>query len=466
MKKNLFFALIAMGGMACNHNIVPDAPDESAYPAPPPPTASNINIPVKINLAELAKTLNAKVPNELYSDLKGTDIGYGSSIALRIVRNGTIYLTTKDSRVTTNIPIKITDGKLTTTALGLKHSEPFGATMYVQMNTTVGADANWNFASVTSPDFVWGEEPTLRVAGINIPLGRVTTAPVKAQLAKIAPMIDQQIKDLVHLRSTMEGVWNGFKEPRLMTDSPAPVWLTIFPTDFAVSPPQSVDKSNLSFTIGIKTFVQTSVGTKPPAQELGALPNLQIKTFNDDHFNLTVPAVVRYDDIKMFVQQRILGQKYPVKNNITIEIKDFDFFGRGDKIAMMLDFVSEGGANTKGKFYLVGKPVIDTLTQTLRLDDLDFDLKSKNKLLSSANFLLHKPLLNKIKQQAIYPLAPQLEAAKQYAQQSLNDYPISENVFLKGVVQTVRLDQIYLGKDYLRAYINAAGTLEGGFRHK
>jgi Domain of unknown function (DUF4403) len=115
---------------------------------------------------------------------------------------------------------------------------------------------------------------------------------------------------------------------------------------------------------------------------------------------------------------------------------------------------------------LVGKPLIDVATQTLYFEDLDFDIKSKNVLLGSANFLLHKPLLNKIKEQATYPLTEQLAAAKATIQQTLNDYPISENVFLKGKLNNLILDNIYLGKDYMSVFINADGTLQGGFRHK
>jgi hypothetical protein len=446
-------------------DIIPAAPDETSYAPPPPATASAINIPIKIDLTELGKTLNAKVPNELYADLKGTDIGYGSKIGLRIVRNGKIYMTTKDAKVTTNIPIKIIDGKLTTTALGLSHSEPFGATMFIQMNTVIAADKKWNFTSNTSSDFGWGQEPTLKVAGVSIPLGKVTYSTVKAQLAKIAPLIDQQIKDLVSLRPTMEGVWNGLNEPRLMTDSPAPVWMVIKPTDFAVSPPTSSAENLISFNIGIKTFVETSVGSKPMKQNLGVLPDLQIKPFNDNHFAMSIPAVLRYDDMKTVIKQYVMGQKYAVKDGIQLEVKDLDFFGRGDKVALLLDFVTYGKA-TKGKFYLVGRPMLDAATQTLYLEDLDFDIKSKNALLSSANFLLHKPLLKKIQEQARYPLTETLASARIYIQKTLDDYPISDNVFLKGKIEDLHLDNIYLGQEYMRAYIAASGTMEGGFRHK
>ena len=94
--KSLFFCGFALSLIvvcACGtRDIIPAAPDETAYAPPPPATASSINIPMRIDLTELGKTLNAKVPNELYADLKGTDIGYGSKIALRIVRNGKIYM--------------------------------------------------------------------------------------------------------------------------------------------------------------------------------------------------------------------------------------------------------------------------------------------------------------------------------------------------------------------------------------
>jgi Domain of unknown function (DUF4403) len=457
----LFLMLSASFFSACSHDIIPAAPDENAYPAPPQAAASNINIPISIDLFELGKTMNAKVPNELYSDLKGADIGYGSKIALRIVRNGNIHLTSKNNQITTRIPIKIVDGMLSTPLL----KKAFDATMYIKMNTTIGVDKAWNFSSTTASDFDWGQEPTLDVAGISIPLGKVVNAQVKAQLAKVAPMIDAQMKEIVALRPTMESVWAGLNEPRLVTDSPAPVYMIIKPTDFSMSQFESKTEKNLSFNIGINTFVNTVVGAKPEKQNLGKLPDLQIKPATANTFKMTIPTIVRYEDVRRTIQQQVLGQKYPVKDNISIEITGFDFIGRGDKIAMVIDFIAHG-KKAKGKFYLVGKPLIDVATQTLYFEDLDFDIKSKNVLLGSANFLLHKPLLNKIKAQATYPLTEQLAAAKATIQQTLNDYPISENVFLKGKLNNLILDNIYLGKDYMSVFINADGTLQGGFRHK
>ena len=465
MQKNQFSALTLCVFLllfaACSRDILPPAPDENAYPAPPAPVASVINIPMNIDFFELAKTMNAKVPNELYSDLKGADIGYGSKIALRIVRNGNMYLNAKNNLITTTIPIKIVDGTLTTPLL----KKAFDATMFIKMYTSISVDKAWNFNAVTTSNFEWGQEPTLNVAGVSIPLGNIVNAQVKAQLAKVAPMIDAQMKETVALRPTMESVWSGLNEPRVVTESPMPVYMVIKPTDFSMSQFESKTDKNLSFNIGINTFVNTVVGSKPDKQNLGKMPDLQIKKIEKNDFNMSIPTVIRYEEIRRAVQQQVLGQEYPVKDKISIAVTGFDFIGRGDKIAMIIDFVARG-KKAKGKFYLVGKPMIDAATQTLYFEDLDFDIKSRNVLLGSANFLLHKPLLNKIKEQSRYSLAPHLEAAKANIQQTLADYPVSDNIFLKGKLNTIKIDNIYLGKDYLSIFINADGALQGGFRHK
>ena len=326
----LFAALFFV---SCSHrDIVPAAPDEASYAPPPEATASEINVPIKVSLTELAKTINTNVPNELYKDLKGSDIGYGATVAMRIVRNGVIYLTTANGKVTTHIPIKIVDGNVAVGALGLKKNTPFDASMHIQMNTVVAADKNWNFASATSSDFEWSQEPSLRVAGLTIPIGRLCRSSVKAQLDAVAPMIDKQIKDLVSLRSTMEGLWRGMDEPRLMTSSPTNVWLHLRPMAFSVTQPQSLDKTTLLMNVGIKTMLNTNVGSKPDKQNLGGLPDLQILPFgSNNRFQMEIPAVIRYDDIKNMIQSNVVGQKYPVKEGVTLLIKGFDFIPRGDK---------------------------------------------------------------------------------------------------------------------------------------
>ena len=65
------------------------------------------------------------------------------------------------------------------------------------MYTSIRVDKSWNFYSTTSSDFEWGQEPTLSVAGVSVPLGKVVNGQVKAQLAKVAPMIDAQMAEIV-----------------------------------------------------------------------------------------------------------------------------------------------------------------------------------------------------------------------------------------------------------------------------
>jgi hypothetical protein len=339
----------------------------------------------------------------------------------------------------------------------------FGAKMFIKMKTRLAVDNHWNFASITSPDFEWGEEPNLKVAGFAIPLGKLTNATVKEQLKKVAPQLDEQIKNTVALRPTMDKMWAQFAEATAIADAPAPVWLQVKPTNFDISPIKSLDKDNIQIDLSIKTLINTVIGAKPSPQALGTLPDLGFSPTKRNDFALKIPVVLRYADIKNIAKQHTSGIRYSVSEGVQLEVKDLDIFPRGDKLAVMVDFISYG-KKAKGKFFLLSKPVFNAEKQTISLEEVDFDVKSRNVLLKSANFLLHKTLLNKLKEQMVFPIADKTAYLKTELQKTLANYKLTDNVFLNGTIKDLKINQLHIGQEFMSLYMQSNGNLECIFK--
>ena len=112
----------------------------------------------------------------------------------------------------------------------------------------------------------------------------------------------------------------------------------------------------------------------------------------------------------------------------------------------------------KGLFYLTGKPSFDITTKTIELKDLDFDIKSKNMLLKTANWLFTRRIINELRKYSSFDLSSYIDTAITTINQQLN------REWIKGISSVGNLDEIKIVNIYpLREHLvirsNCSGTL-------
>ena len=130
-------------------------------------------------------------------------------------------------------------------------------------------------------------------------------------------------------------------------------------------------------------------------------------------------------------------------------------YGQGDK--MVVETKLSGTYN--GNVYSTGKPFYNPETKSMEVQDLDFELDTKNVLFKGANFLFHKKLSTKLKESMKFPISEQLGQLKGTIQQSLTNYVITQGVVMNGTVEELELDKTILTPTSIKIHLKSKGKL-------
>jgi hypothetical protein len=113
----------------------------------------------------------------------------------------------------------------------------------------------------------------------------------------------------------------------------------------------------------------------------------------------------------------------------------------------------------KGKVYAIGHISYDQAAYTVSINDLEYDLTTKNTLHKTAGWLLHGIILSKVQPYLRFPLHEKLLEAQLLVQRMLAHKEISKNVFLNGTIDSLSIGGVTLTDRAIRAVLLARGSM-------
>lgn len=256
---------------------------------------------------------------------------------------------------------------------------------------------------------------------------------------------------LIDLKPQFQMVWDELSKPYNLHDQG---WMQVNPQQIQINNLYAKDDS-LFIYLGFKA--KPFVSFEKPKAQPRPMPNMSAMG-RMDGFNIFVDATLNYDSLTRIMNSQIAGRSFDFKKgpiNKKFVIKRADLYGTGnERVIVKVDF---GGSNS-GTVYLTGKPTYNPQTQILEIADMDFDIRTRNALLSTADWLFNKRIVNEISRQTRFDLGAYVDSAKTVINAQMNRewYP---GVFSEGVVNDIRLIGIYPFTDALHIRSNAQGTL-------
>lgn len=451
MNKYVIFAFVVLLASCKGPSIAPEKP--AAEYAPPKAMydrqISYINIPMEISLADITKQVNKYMKGALYEDKSFEDNG-GDGLKVLVKKYADIKVEGITNNILFTIPLDISGAYQT---MGMTVN--FKGVLKVAYVSAVTLKDNWKMETVTKTySTEWIKSPAIDMGLFDLPVTYIADAALNGQKAYIEKEIDKAIREYVDLKSYLKEVIVGLYQPMLVSET-YKTWFRLEPQEIYAS--QLFTYAGITkISLGMKTYTESFVGPKPPMGDTTKLPPMKVLDKMPDDFNVGLVAIVPYTAASELMTEQYVKTPYVYEDGKRkVTLNHFEIWGQSDK--MVVDVGMEGSVN--GHVFLMGIPAYDSVSRNIIMQNVDFHVDTKNKLLKSANWLLHGKFAKVMEKNLYFEIGKQLDASKVDAASYLNNWEYSKGIFLKGKLDQLETRKVFLTSEGIVCVMTASGKV-------
>jgi hypothetical protein len=226
-------------------------------------------------------------------------------------------------------------------------------------------------------------------------------------------------------------------------------WLQINPLRIRIN---NLFARNDSLNLYLGLTAKPLISFEKPEQHLTVAPNLTDYSYHTG-FNIFLDAILNYDSLTNILSQQLKNKRFDLTAGKYIIIKDCSLYGMdNENLVIKINF--EG--SEQGLFYLIGKPSYDASTKIIELKDLDFDIKSKNMLVKTSQWIFNRRIITDLKKYTKFDLSSYIASAITVINQQLN------KEWMKGIQSNGKMDEIKIVNIYpLREHLVVRSSCSG-----
>jgi Domain of unknown function (DUF4403) len=449
MSKILFFIFSILIFSSCGSTKnQPQRPME-IYQAPidVPLSVSTVNIPVRLNAAEIERLLNNKLNGVIYEDKNLDDDG----LMMKAIKSQNINIRLDGLQMTYRVPLKLWVFKKIIANRGVEAEGEIA----LNFKTTINIAGDWSVEPYTElVGYDWIKNMAVKTGFGNLDVKYIANIIIDRSKYTLTSTIDQQLKGQFQIKNSLAEAWQLMQRPVNIPSSYGAWWVKLTPQSIAMTPFKTTGDI-IESVITATSIAEVIAGSeKPNFRPNTYLPPFQLgySTLNEFAVNLTTDISMK--EAEGMAKNFSVGQKfYP--GGKEIQVKDIQLFGQNDKIVVNTKF----SGSYEGSLYLIGKPVFNVLKNSIELQDLDYDLQSKDFLLKSAKWMFDKTILKKMKEACVFPLDENVKFFKTMMNDQLRNYKFNNNVILKGIVNDLKVNRIQIVEGNIKIFVSSTGTL-------
>lgn len=255
----------------------------------------------------------------------------------------------------------------------------------------------------------------------------------------------------INLRPYLQQAWNQLSG---VYSLPNVGYFTLNPKSLRM---QNLSAKNdiLNISIGITASPVVSFA-KPDGRET-QVPNLTTAK-TPGGFNIYLEAALQYDSLTQVMNGYLAGKRFNlteglIKKHIIVKSTEVSAGENGD-LLISLDF--EG--SHKGTVHFTGKPFYNPETKSIEVQNMDYDLRTRDFLLKTAKWLFNKKIVNELKKYASFNMTSYYDTASQAMNSWLNK-EWTKGIRGTGSVRDLKLTAVYALPEHLLIRSNCAGNL-------
>jgi|WetSurMetagenome_2_1015567.scaffolds.fasta_scaffold00060_55 hypothetical protein len=459
MTKRILIFSLALALASCKPpapQTKPELPSSLAPAAVFTPAPSVIDVPLEIKTWYLEKLLNDQVNGLLYQCDTLTVAGV-RPVRLKVWKGDSIRIALEGNEISYRVPLKLwMQFRFSVGALGFSHTEfqEVDAALALKFKSKYSVKNDWKVVTSTQSDgYEWISAPVLHVRFVSIPVTPIADIILLTQQRSLGAMVDSAVCGSLDLKKMLKPLWTLIQTPILLANAPDSLWLRLSP--------QSVYMTQLSGTagtirgsVGIHSVAETFLGGRPPSNPVDTLPPFTVAEHIDTSFVINLYSEISYVSATQMLAGALKGRSFSSGGNEVI-VQDISLYGMQGYAVVSIEFTG----SFSGKVYVIGRVTYDPESCTASIDDLEFDITTRNALHSAAGWLFHGVILDKMKPYLRFPLRERLLETQLLVQKMLSHKAISKNLFVTGDIDSLTLGGVAMTEAAIRAVVLARGKL-------
>ncbi|MDY7008415.1 MAG: DUF4403 family protein [Cyanobacteriota bacterium] len=427
-------------------------------------TESRLNLPVKISLANIQKALNLNIPNKFSgTEADPTDLLSNDNLTYEINRKD-LSIGTQNNKITFSVPIWGTarvKGKVDLRLFEIPVSAQTDVVGTIFGDLSLGIDNEWNIQPNlnVSTNLTKAEIPIKDIGTISI--RSILKKQVDKAINKEKPKLIAELVKNLNLKAEVTKQWNNLHLSEKVNQEPS-IWIKTEPQSISFKKFDLSDGENVQSGIAIKMFVDTCICKEAPVINFKPLPNLTIQEQIIDKFLINLPVQVSLDELNNTLQSKFRGKSLSIDGNLKVIVNEINLSALGEKILVKVDFKADQGnlfQGTKGVLFLWGKIFYDKASNNLKVVELDYDVDTKNTLISTADWLLKPVLLQQIEERLSFPLDQELNRAKDEANEYIQKIKLPSEIDANIEVKTIEVEKVIVTNNDIFLVLLADGNM-------
>lgn len=447
----LLVACIMLFSTSCK-TLQIEKPKESYLPSNLAPVLSEFPLLVDIDVKQLETAVNAKMNGLIF---EGSNIS-DKDLSIKVWKAQNFSLSIKNNVIEYRVPLKVWSKfawKVEKFGLSVGDNYEAEGSIALKYRTTININKDWKLVSqTTSNGYEWIQTPKLKAVGVNVPVTPIANLALTRCEKLISEQIDKSLTESVNLKKYVSQAWAEAQKPRLVSPE-NDLWIRITPKDFYASPITSVG-NRMNIAVALYGQIESFMGTQPSANTQTPLPEFRYVNRPAQLFNLNIATDVTFDKISEMAKKELINKTF-TQGNKTITIKDLSIFGSEGKAVFVADVIG----TLKGRIYFNGNMVYNPTKMAVEITEPEFDVKTKNTLVKSANWLLHGVILKQLTPYLTYPVKDDIEKMKTEVNKMMANYPVYDGVTIQGKLNNISVTSLNLVPGAVRIQANVKGNM-------
>lgn len=416
---------------------------------------SYISVPLNIDVREIERRFNSEFEGLIYEDNSLYD-NDNDNLMIKAWKRDKFSIACNGNVISYRLPLRLwIKAGFRIDKFGVKISDyrEINADIALKYKTVISINPDWTLnVNTISDGHEWLSKPTIKIAGYDFPIKYIADILLKSSQKLITEKIDDNIRNCVDIKRNAEDIWIKLQQP-ISLDNNNQRWLCIKPIEISLLP-LTGNNNSIDMTLALSSINEVIIGRKPIPNPISSLPRLNISNKLEQLFSIYINTDISYEIINSMSRAELTDRVFS-RGRKKIIIKNIEIYGGNDNV--MVKLIVDG--SLKGNIYLKGKPAYNNITSTIEVNELEFDISTKNKLVKAAEWLLHENLERVIESKLKYNLGDKIDDYSGLINESLNNNKSIKGIILNGKLESLDIDNIYITDKSIKVIICLKGKL-------